>query len=148
MTALMNTAGYELRKWSSNDSRMLSDLPPDHLETPRTFDEPADDVTGFVKILGIQWNPKLDNFTYRLELPREKIVTRRIILSTVARLFDPLGWVCPVVFRMKLLLQSLLGTHYNSYTVRYRLPVTAYSRAGKHFSFFARLVSHSFAHRD
>lgn len=125
LSALMNSAGYELRKWSSNDSRLLNGLPPDHLETPRTFDEPSDDVTGFVKILGIQWNPKLDNFTYRLELPREDNVTRRIILSTVARLFDPLGWVCPVVFRMKLLLQSLLGSVDDSRKIEWDAPASS-----------------------
>ncbi|KOB71256.1 Uncharacterized protein OBRU01_13815 [Operophtera brumata] len=50
LVALMSSAGYELRKWSSNDPQLLRDLPSEHLETPRTFDEDTDG-TGFVKIL-------------------------------------------------------------------------------------------------
>lgn len=104
---LMRSAGYELRKWASNESSLLDDFPKDYCEVPRYFDN---DNEGFIKVLGVQWNPSNDTFTYRLNLPTEQnTVTRRSILSSLAKLFDPLGWICPVVFRAKLLLQELLS---------------------------------------
>lgn len=107
LLALMQTAGYELRKWSSNDPRILKDLPEDHCELPRNFDN--EDRFGCIKVLGIQWDPHTDSFTYRINIPQQKHVTRRTILSSLSKLFDPLGWICPVVFQAKLLLQSLLS---------------------------------------
>ncbi|XP_061729961.1 uncharacterized protein LOC133534733 [Cydia pomonella] len=122
LVSLMNTAGYGLRKWASNDVRLLDGLPVDHLETPHSFD-PDMDGSSFIKVLGIQWDPKYDVFTYRLSLPDPGVITRRSILSLSARLYDPLGWVCPVVFRIKLLLQTLLGTFDNSRKVEWDAPV-------------------------
>ncbi|CAG9119583.1 unnamed protein product [Plutella xylostella] len=111
LISLMKSAGYELRKWSSNVPELLQGLPADHLETPRTFD--GTDGSVFIKILGIQWDPISDGFTYRVNLPSDSTVTRRSILSMTAKLYDPLGWISPVVFRFKLLLQSVIGTSGN-----------------------------------
>lgn len=38
LTDLMKSAGYELRKWSSNCYELLQDLPEEHCEKPRPFD--------------------------------------------------------------------------------------------------------------
>ncbi|RVE40748.1 hypothetical protein evm_014603 [Chilo suppressalis] len=54
---LMQSAGYELRKWSTNDLRLLKDLPDDHCEQPKQFD--ATDTKGFIKELfmdGLHWD--------------------------------------------------------------------------------------------
>lgn len=122
LTELMHTAGYELRKWSSNVPELLEGLPLDHLETLHTFDDT--DETGLIKVLGIQWNPRDDSFTYRVNLPNDKTVTRRSILSMVSRLYDPLGWIAPVVFKIKLLLQSLLASNDNSSKVEWDAPAS------------------------
>lgn len=121
LMALMSTAGYELRKWSSNVPDVLDGLPLDHRETPRSFDVNTEDP-GFIKVLGIQWDPKNDSFSYRLNLPVDGTVTRRRILSLAASLYDPLGWVCPVVFKIKLLLQTLLSTSNDSRKVDWDAP--------------------------
>ncbi|CAB3219801.1 unnamed protein product [Arctia plantaginis] len=107
LISITSSAGYELRKWSSNVPQLLRGLPTDYLETPRQFD--GLDEGSLSKVLGIQWNPVSDCFTYAVNLPSDGKVTRPNILSLVARLYDPLGWICPVIFRMKLLLQTLLG---------------------------------------
>lgn len=60
------------------------------------------------KTLGIYWSPTPDEFKFHLELPPlNQSPTKRSILSEIARLFDPLGWVSPVIIRAKLLLQRL-----------------------------------------
>lgn len=102
---LMHSAGYELRKWSTNEPCLLSDLPEDYCEQPRCFD--ASDPKSFIKVLGIQWEPKSDTMSYRLNIPLGKAVTKRSILSTIARLYDPCGYCTPVIIRFKNLLQEL-----------------------------------------
>lgn len=101
---LMEGAGYELRKWSSNHEEILSDLPEDHCETPHQFDQ---DDKSFIKVLGVQWDPTIDVISYQVNIPSGQAGTKRNILSTIARLYDPCGYCNPVIVRFKILLQSL-----------------------------------------
>lgn len=77
---LMKSAGYELRKWSSNCKELLEDLPQDHWEQPRQFDN---EDKSFIKVLGIQWNPVSDSFSYEINIPMGEVVTKRQIHSTI-----------------------------------------------------------------
>lgn len=104
LVGLLALGGFELRKWVSNDRRLLEDIPPEHQEKPHVFDTEG---PSFVKILGVQWNPVEDNFTYHTNLDSSKECTKRTILSTLARMFDPMGWISPVIFQGKLLMQRL-----------------------------------------
>ncbi|GBP48943.1 hypothetical protein EVAR_32277_1 [Eumeta japonica] len=105
LTKLLSSAGFELRKWTSNNAELLSDIPRDHLEKPHVFDN-ADGIS-YIKILGIQWNSSTDRFTYHLNLPKDSNCTKRTILSALARTYDPLGWIAPVILQGKLLMQRL-----------------------------------------
>ena len=58
------------------------------------------------RVLGIQWKVNWDHFTFNVKLP-DKPFTRWGILSTVASLFDPLGFVAPVLLEAKQILQTL-----------------------------------------
>lgn len=57
-------------------------------------------------ILDIRWSPERDNFVSTVRDWSEAPVTKRAVLSQTARLFDPLGWLAPVVVRAKLLIQT------------------------------------------
>ena len=55
-------------------------------------------------ILGMQWNQYQDTFQFFCKLDTKPHVVLKVILSEVARLFDPLG---PVIVIAKLILQDL-----------------------------------------
>ncbi|XP_063626410.1 uncharacterized protein LOC134798006 [Cydia splendana] len=59
-----------------------------------------------LKILGLSWLPKEDTFTFKTSL-NDCRCTKRSILSDIARIFDPLGLLSPVVFFAKYLIQLL-----------------------------------------
>ncbi|GFW76139.1 integrase catalytic domain-containing protein [Trichonephila clavipes] len=59
------------------------------------------------KALGIIWNPKLDCFLFRIEQQRPTSFTKRIVLSTIARIFDPLGLLGPIITWAKIFMQRL-----------------------------------------
>ena len=59
------------------------------------------------KALGIVWNPKNDELGIRSNLTGVETISKRTILSEIARLFDPLGLLGPVVVTTKILLQDL-----------------------------------------
>lgn len=59
-------------------------------------------------VLGLKWITASDEFTYIVK--GEKIdgkLTKRSILSTIGQLYDPIGFLSPVLVRAKLLLQSI-----------------------------------------
>jgi len=63
------------------------------------------DVT---KFLGVVWLPGKDYFQFRLDNSfRDFRATKQNILSVTARLFDPLGLLCPLVTKANMLLQEL-----------------------------------------
>lgn len=61
-----------------------------------------------MKALGIHWIPSLDKFGFKVQLtPLKEPITKRTLLSDIARLFDPLGWLTPTIILAKIILQQL-----------------------------------------
>ena len=93
---LMRQAGMELAKWTSNSM---------------SFSERESEST---KVLGMRWTPTTDAFSFDgLEVPSSLCLTKRIILSLISRLFDPLGLLNPFIIRAKILFQSLWREDYD-----------------------------------
>ncbi|XP_055634106.1 uncharacterized protein LOC129774399 [Toxorhynchites rutilus septentrionalis] len=103
---LANSAGLQFRKWASNSHEILESVPI-HLRDERTLFE-LDSSCASIKTLGLQWDILSDKFLF--EIPkhsRNLPLTKRVVLSDIARLFDPLGLVGPVVIQAKLFMQEL-----------------------------------------
>ena len=80
-----------------------------------TIDEDSKEQTTneLIKTLGITWNPKTDNFMFlpfKFKLSDSNI-TKRHVVSEVARIYDPLGFLAPMVVKMKIFLQRLWIQH-------------------------------------
>ena len=59
-----------------------------------------------MKILGLMWDPREDHFAFHVK-SFNGAISKRTILSYISRLYDPLGFLAPVVFFMKWFLQQL-----------------------------------------
>ena len=64
------------------------------------------DALPIERALGVQWCIESDTFQCRITL-KDQPLTRRGILSTVCSLFDPLGFIAPVVIVGKQILQEM-----------------------------------------
>ncbi|XP_055526953.1 uncharacterized protein LOC129719584 [Wyeomyia smithii] len=102
---LLHAGGFVLRKWSSSDPEILRHIPEalydqqDNLEI---------DKSCIVKTLGLLWHPQSDYFGFKVPvLTESNPVTKRIVLSEMSRLFDPMGLVGAVIVSVKIFLQSL-----------------------------------------
>ncbi|XP_075161709.1 uncharacterized protein LOC142234459 [Haematobia irritans] len=103
--ATLKSAGFPLKKVTSNYAEILNTVPKDNILDSDflNFYE-----TSGTKTLGIQWNAMSNTFTYQIDLaPTKESATKRQILSAVSKLFDPVGWVAPVIVQAKTLLQQL-----------------------------------------
>lgn len=103
--ALLLKGGFELRKWASNEPKLLSHLPPEHCATQASTSFDADSHA-IIKVLGLNWDSSSDQLQYKVNLSSDRC-SKRQILSELARVFDPLGLLCPVVFLAKCLIQRL-----------------------------------------
>lgn len=99
LTTLLQRGEFELRKWASNSTKLLSDINSENhgLACNKTLKEDES-----LKILEISWNPAADMFQFQVargnDIPRSK----RAVLSMIAKLFDPLGWVIPATVSAKI----------------------------------------------
>jgi len=96
--------GFPLQKWASNDESILKNLSFDHQTNPHFLSTNQDSC---VAIFGLQWQPTLDSFQFILDRPTTTSTTKRSILLTIAKLFDPLGFLSPIIIKAKVLIQNL-----------------------------------------
>jgi hypothetical protein len=94
-TKIMAGAGMTLAKWTSNARVICQQL-------GSSLDEETS------KILGVEWSSENDCFALTgVSCNADAVVTKRLVLSCIARIFDPLGFIAPVVMMAKCIFQSL-----------------------------------------
>ncbi|XP_020712609.1 uncharacterized protein LOC110117566 [Ceratitis capitata] len=102
---VLKSAGFPLRKITANNRSLLNEIPETYL-LDSEFLQFHD--TSTTKTLGISWNALTDTFSYSIDpLPDTNAAKKRQILSAVAKLFDPAGWLSPIMITAKTLLQQL-----------------------------------------
>ncbi|XP_012235059.2 uncharacterized protein [Linepithema humile] len=101
---LCMAGGFPLQKWISNESTILNSIP---LKSRLDSSIIRIDDNLIVHSLGLLWHPATDNFGFLSEPFKTEIVTKRNMLSTIAKVFDPLGFLSPVMVTAKILLQEL-----------------------------------------
>ncbi|XP_012271144.2 uncharacterized protein LOC105694768 [Orussus abietinus] len=105
LQGFMASGGFTLRKWTSNQTAVLAGVPPELRETGVEL-QLQEDTT--LRMLGLRWQPANDHFRFQVHpQPSCGRWTKRAVLSDIARLFDPLGWLAPVVVTAKVILQRL-----------------------------------------
>ncbi|XP_017302793.2 uncharacterized protein LOC103517048 [Diaphorina citri] len=102
LSNLLAAGGFELRKWSCSHPEVLEGLSLDLLENSHPL---GDNQT--LRVLGIQWDSKEDVFSYHVKPIIDVCVTKRQVLSQIARIFDLPGFLGPVIVWMKILMQRL-----------------------------------------
>jgi len=101
---LLHKGGFNLRKWTANHEDLLKNIPKEFHET--TIDFNASDQP-LISILGLQWLPNKDCFSYRIKTTENIVHTKRSVLQNISSIYDPCGFLAPVVFFAKEFIQQL-----------------------------------------
>ena len=108
LSLLLTKAGMHARKWMSNSSTVLSEIPVEDRKAEVDLDR---DQLPCAKTLGVWWMADRDVFTFKENAPDDTMVyTKRNFLRKIATLFDPIGFLAPFTIRAKMILQDLWTT--------------------------------------
>ena len=103
MFALLNCGGFNLRQCASNARELLEGLADQSINLQI---QSTDNQT--LKTLGIYWNSQQDAIIYTVKaIDNPRKITKRMILSEIAKIFDPLGLLQPTIVNAKLIMQEL-----------------------------------------
>ena len=124
--SLLKEGGFNLRKFSTNSAelrelilkeenfnRPSTESMPNSEEsyTKTTLGRPSTTVPGEQKTLGIKWCIETDDFILDVsevgQQAKRLLPTKRHIVGIVGRIYDPLGFLSPVVVRLKLFFREL-----------------------------------------
>lgn len=104
--AILADASMELRKWCSNSSVLCHQFLNDNTSLDNIGEAKAT-----TKLLGLVWDREADDIVLTTKAVSEYVAahsaTKRIILQSFARIYDPLGLMAPFIIRAKLLFQQL-----------------------------------------
>ncbi|XP_053691613.1 uncharacterized protein LOC128740127 [Sabethes cyaneus] len=105
INAMLKAAGFVLKKWASNVPEVLADVPVADLaiQTLHNLQEEQS-----ISTLGLVWDIRCDMLRFNVQLPLPaSILTKRKVISYIAKIFDPLGLVGPVIATAKMFMQRL-----------------------------------------
>ncbi|XP_052445519.1 uncharacterized protein LOC127987300 [Carassius gibelio] len=111
LRTLCASGGFTLTKWVSNSRKVLMTIPEVHRASEVKDLDLRHDALTVERTLGVQWDTETDTFTYSMKL-QDKPMTRRGILSVVNSIYDPLGFLAPVILPAKVLLKDLCKEPY------------------------------------
>jgi len=105
---LFAAGGFTLQKWISNVHLTLTSIEEERcLNAEKIFEDRS-----VLKALGLKWSLSSDAFLFNFneEIDISNQDSKRSVLSLMAKLFDPMGWLAPVVILAKIFLQLLWTT--------------------------------------
>ncbi|XP_049301625.1 uncharacterized protein LOC125775149 [Anopheles funestus] len=102
---ILERACFGAHKWCSNNSEVLKNIPERDRGCELDVSDKTISVT--VKTLGVIWNPIHDWYSFSVCPSKGEANTRRKLVSEVAKLYDLLGLVGPVITCAKIILREV-----------------------------------------
>ncbi|GFX51297.1 uncharacterized protein TNCV_2736481 [Trichonephila clavipes] len=88
----------ELHKLCANHEKLSPDLEQNYNFATLTE----------TKTLGVSWKPNLDCFLIKVKVSLDSSYTKRDVLSTIAKIFDPVGLMAPAISKAKIFFQQVI----------------------------------------
>ena len=104
LQGLLSEAKFLLRKWNSSSPAVLEAIPGELRDTQTSLTiSDTDDL--YTKTLGIEWYSVMDHFRLDVSnhLPTNGL-TKRTLVSDIAKTYDVLGWFAPAIIKVQILL--------------------------------------------
>ena len=106
---LCKSGNVRLHKFMSNNKDVLAAIPnSEKAETIKDLDlQSCDSILPAERALGVKWCADSDTFQFSVKPKQKNPPSKRSVLSTVASVFDPLGFLSPYILCGKQILQEI-----------------------------------------
>lgn len=104
---MLPKGNFELRKWAASDDECLTEVPQAERLDSVALNIDEEKTQEEIKILGVRYNKILDVINYKVNVEKDTKITKRTALSTIARIYDPIGILAPNMVVAKLLIQEM-----------------------------------------
>ena len=94
---LLESAGFRLRSWASNDTKINAAATQDNVQHETTT----------APLLGMKWDTVNDQLLYKEIDESDNTPTKRSVIRHVSRIYDPLRYLSPVLIQAKVFMQDL-----------------------------------------
>ena len=117
---ILSEAGFDLRKWLTNNSKLQKIFDSQENSKTKIFNET--DITfseerfgptknNYRKVLGLEWDIQSGEMVFQFEpficLAKSLTPTKRNVLKVCASIYDPLGLISSITARIKTIFQLL-----------------------------------------
>ena len=106
LRSVCRKGGFHLTKFVSSDDLVMEHIPEEDRTAKVSSGSALTTGSAEKRALGILWNTSTDTMGFKVQVMKRP-ATRRGMLSTISSIFDPLGFVAPVLMAPKILLQQL-----------------------------------------
>jgi translation initiation factor IF-1 len=95
---MLECGGFQLHKWCANTPELLAHIPHEQREKKVQLAE-----NDGIKTHRLIWQPTNDTFVVSVDriLENSTTITKRTVLSDIAKLYDPLGLTGPIIVTAK-----------------------------------------------
>ena len=107
---ILQKGGFWWMKWVLNSPKVVVSTPD--IDRVGSVKDLCPEQVIFEHALGVQWNAKLDRFSFKIKI-KGKPATKRGVLSVVSSAYDPLGLAAPFVLLAKILMKDLCHKNFS-----------------------------------
>ena len=104
---IFSQGGFTIKKWRSSSPQVLKTVPSELQEKIPNQKLLDSHSACYPKALGLVWDSRKDEMATNVEVSEGYASTKRGLASDIAKTFDVLGWLSPVILEMKILYRSL-----------------------------------------
>ena len=101
---ILGEGGFKLHKWHSNVAELESEVKKD--EETTYAKESLGTKPSETRLLGLGWNKSEDTLSVTFP-PSQTEVTKRVVLRTMAKVYDPLGLAAPILLTAKVIFRNI-----------------------------------------
>lgn len=105
LDGLFKSGNFTLQKWASNEPKNLEKIPQENRAI-----KSKDLMNESIKTLGLVWTPSTDELSFTINmssLHAIEAITKRQLLSDASKIFDPCGFLSPIIIKAKIAMQEV-----------------------------------------
>ena len=106
---LLAKKNFRIKNWTFSGQKTAKDKSKDQMAVQTLLRQ--DISNELSKVLGMEWEEEEDVIRFNLNSLGEKETTKRSCLSTICRIYDPIGLLAPVTVSAKIILRKIWAHH-------------------------------------